>query len=169
MLEHSWEVDLVSVMNAVRDVQMRWINAVGPPTERDFRGLAAVAAVSVAVFAGFFVIGHATVATSTPRSTPAPTLPISYTGAVVPTHLAAAPPIATIAVARTGTRGRSRRKGNASVPAPAAATPVTRSVAPSAPTPAPTPSPVSQPAPTTTPAHHPKPHKGGGVSFDSSG
>ncbi len=159
----------MSVVNAVRDIQMRWINAVGPPTERDFRGLVAIGVVSVVVFAGCFAIGHATVSTSTPQPANAPTLPISYTGAVVPTHLADAPPIARIAVARAGARG-SRHKRNTNVSAPAIATPVTRpkALTTPAPTPAPTPSPVSQPAP-TTPAHHSEPHKGGGVSFDSSG
>jgi hypothetical protein len=163
--------DGVPVMNAVRHIPLRWINADGPPAQGRARGLIALALVCTAIFAGFYAVGHATISTSTAQPAAAPDLPITYTGAAIPASLGDAPPIEAIALSRNARHSRSRPAGNARASAPSTTT-ITRPEAPSSPAPISTPAPAAAPTPTPaagTPSHHSQSHSGGGVSFDSSG
>jgi hypothetical protein len=165
-------------MNAVRHIQLRWINAdrLGMPPRA--RKPVSVALLCVAVFAGCFALGRATLSAGAAQPTTSPGLPITYTGAAVPTRLGGAPAIE--AIASSSLRSASRLAAAAGANTTSASTPAAQvqpqgsSTLTATPSPAATvtPPPAARvaPAPATgAPTHHSQPHAGGSVSFDSSG
>jgi len=157
------------------DVPLRWIDD-APPARRSTSVLIALALVCPAIFAGFFAVGRATVATHTSPPTTAPNLPITYAGAPIPARLADAPSLDAAGAPHAAIR-RSHRAARLAKATPPASAPVVQPTVASSPTTVSAPPPTATQAPTTraptpatpTPAHHPQPQKSGGVSFDSSG
>jgi hypothetical protein len=149
--------------DTMRDIYARWPWLYRQPIGVTRGGIAVFACACVAIFAGFFAVGHATVPAKTPQLQASAGLALTYSGAAIPASLSAVPSISTIDFATVPVKVARRTT-------PATTTVASHTTAAVTPSRTVTPSPpVSAPSTTVPASSHTQHRSSGGVSFNSSG